>query len=316
MPNKGRVLFLCPEFFNYEKVIATALNKKFEHVDYVNLRSSNSYLKRNLFRYNKSISEEIIKCLKDHSYYAILIFKGENISENLIKKISLLHKRNIYLYNWDSIKNFDNTHLSKYCTKVFSFDPIDCKVFNLFYKELFLSKFIDLDQKYFKNKLLFIGTARNDRITILSQILSQSKSDLTYAVNLYFQSFFIYIIRLILNPSLIKIPNKFIYFKKISYANYLGKLKEVSYVLDVESNRQSGITIRSIEALCNGKILITTNPYALHSPLNTGENVHVIKRTDKAPLSKIAFDKRPKRKVLEKIIKTYHIDFWINEFFE
>ena len=316
MPNKRRVLFLCPEFFNYEKVMATALNKKFGQVDYVNLRSSNSYLKRNLFRYNKSISKKIIKCLKDNSYDAILIVKGENISETLIEKIALLHKKNVYLYNWDSIKNFDNTHLFKYCTKVFSFDPVDCKVFNLFYKEMFLSKFIDQDQKYFKNKLMFIGTARNDRITILSQILSQPKSDLTYVVNLYFQSFFIYIVRVILNPSLIKIPNKFIYFKKISYASYLDKLKEVSYVLDIESNRQSGLTPRSIEALCNGKILITTNPYALHSPLNTGENVHVIKRTDKDPLSKIAFDKRLKRKVLEKIIKTYHVDFWVNEFFE
>ena len=163
---------------------------------------------------------------------------------------------------------------------------------------------------------MFIGTARNDRITILSQILSQSSSELTYVFKVYFQSFFTYIIRVILNPSLIKIPNQFIIFKKISYASYLSKLKKVSYVLDIESDRQSGLTIRSIEALCNGKVLITTNPFALHSPLNTGDNIYVIQRTDKDPLSKIVFDIRPKRKISEKLIKSYRVDIWVNEFFE
>ena len=97
MPNKRRVLFLCPEFFNYEKVIATALKKKFEQVDFVNLRSSSSFLKRKLFPHSKSIREKILKCLNDHSYDAILIFKGENISETLMK-ISPFYIRGIFVY--------------------------------------------------------------------------------------------------------------------------------------------------------------------------------------------------------------------------
>ena len=118
-----------------------------------------------------------------------------------------------------------------------------------------------------------------------------------------------------MTPSLIFMPKGFIKFKKISYSKYLQSLRNVSYVVDIESENQSGLTIRSIEALCNGKILLTTNAFALKSPLNTGENIFLITRSDKDPLSKIALNKKPKLKIVPELVKKYHVDMWLKEFF-
>ena len=316
MLDEGRILFLSPAFFGYEKVITAALKKKFKQVDYIDLRGTTSYLTRKLGFSNKAISYSILEKLSKYSYDIIFIIKGENISEHLIKKISSIHKGDIRLYNWDSVKSFNNTHLFGYCSKVFSFDPLDCKSFCMVYKELFATELLNLEQLHFKNKLMFIGTARNDRIKILYKIFNRYGFNLDYVVNLYFQSIFVYLIRILLNPYLIKMPWDFIYFKKIPYDKYLRKLEQVSYVLDIESETQSGLTVRSIEALCNGKILLTTNTFALHTPLYTGENVLLINRTDKDPLSAIRLDKEIKAKVSPDLVQNYHVDIWLEDFFD
>lgn len=315
MQNKKNILFLAPEFFGYERIITLALKKIFKQVDYIDLRGNTLYLFRKLRLENKFVTERILKKLSKKSYDVIFIIKGENISEQLIKKISSFHNGEIYLYNWDSVKNYDNTHLFKYCTKVFSFDPVDCENLKVVYKELFVSKPMCLENRYFKDKLMFIGTARNDRIRILCKIWTQNRSNIECIFHLYFQGWFIYLIRIFMTPSLIFMPKKFIKFKKISYSKYLQSLRNVSYVVDIESENQSGLTIRSIEALCNGKILLTTNAFALKSPLNTGENIFLITRADKDPLSKIALSKKPKLEIVPELVKKYHVDMWLKEFF-
>ena len=163
---------------------------------------------------------------------------------------------------------------------------------------------------------MFIGTARNDRIKILYKIFVKNGCNLEYVFHLYFQHIFVYFLRVLMNPYLLTMPTSFCQLRKVPYETYLHKLEQVSYVLDIESSKQSGLTVRSIEALCNGKTLLTTNTFAFRSPLNTGENIYLVKRNGEDPLRGIAMDRKSNIKIDPELVKKYHIDFWLEQFFE
>ncbi|MFS1981825.1 hypothetical protein BCU36_022845 [Vibrio lentus] len=187
----------------------------------------------------------------DDSFISIdfLYSKIKSKNEGCAKTRNILLLRNI-------IKSNEKMHSiirSKSDIEVFSFDPGDCEKFNLRKYEQYCSGF-----KYLKDNrgvieskycLYFIGLDKG-RSIYLNRILEHTHS---YSSKIH----------LVFKPkSLYEKVLKFLGSKKFNYLSYkshLDNVLESDVVIDLVQDGQSGLTMRSLEALISGKKIITNN---------------------------------------------------------
>lgn len=274
MPNNidgKKVLFLCVQFFGYEKDIADALRKKGAEVTYYDERHKNTIFNKILIRYFKYLTKRIIanyyrniiKEIEKEAFDYLFVLKAEVVPLFFLRSFRELNPnaQNV-LYLWDSLKvNFVPKEIRDQFHKICTFDHNDA------YKEcfqlvpLFYSDRREPDEQCKNIDVSFIGTLRVDRWRIISRLKKQFPSDW----NLYFYVF---------------VPSKWAYwYNKLLYfkANDHIRIKDVSFsplsksdvtdvfcrsqiVVDIHHPSQFGLTMRSIEAIGAGARLITTNP--------------------------------------------------------
>jgi len=195
--------------------------------------------------------------------------RGENIDVELYTPF-IKSGTTLIMYQWDSIKNFDYTKLIPYFNKSFSFDPADCLKFSSL---SYFPMFHEIDNKEEQediNDLLIVASFAYwryktiDRFYKLSQkyqLTSFMKLRLPLKTYVKFYASGKYI-----NPKLLSIRH----IKKSTYTYFLAHSK---VIIDIPSPNQTGLTIRSLEAMAANKKLITTNKQivneSFYSPLNT-----------------------------------------------
>ena len=193
----------------------------------------------------------------------VLLINTEVIT---VKFIKILKANNIkvHLYLWDSIENkrvFLNYF--SFCNTISSFEPDDCKKYNLVYIPLFAedSFKMPLDLKSSrKNSIVFNATLHSRRakeISIIETNLLGTKFKLVKM--LYYHSKWLLIIKCFFKLDNIKVFNhvRFNFYPKSMIAsNYFN----AKFVLDIHHEGQCGLTSRTFEALRSGAYLITSNP--------------------------------------------------------
>lgn len=259
-----KIFLICPDFYDYKKIIIHALKKKGVHVTCINERPRRwvySFIKRILpmcfadffyyyyFFYYKNISQ--------YSDYDFILIRGEVLSERVLKKFRMLSQTKWVMYQWDSdlVCNFHDK--IKYFDCVKSFDPVDCQKFKIELLPLFYLN------KYEEFSLIpsfdigYVGSYNHDRYSKLKLILTKlEKNGLSYRIHFYI-SVFDYIKNKILGHN---ISLKHISFSKLSREDYVRLMSQSKAILDLENIKQTGLTMRTIETLASGRLLVTTNP--------------------------------------------------------
>jgi hypothetical protein len=318
-------LLISPKFFGYECVIQKSLEKLGYCVDFISDRPFNNSFLKAAYRlscrpFDYFVNEFYNKILNQKSktlYDIILVINGEALTPKIITILRRNYPTSKFIYyTWDSFVNKPRhclNSLSSY-DKVFSFDPIDANLFGMQYHALFFSDEIEstIDRKDICDiDLIFIGTGHSDRLSIIRSLQKTfSESDINFYLYIYLQGRWVYLLRKITNLSYLKSNISDFKFKALEQKEIKSLFRRSKVILDIQHTNQSGMTMRTLEALGARKKLITTNAFIANADFYDPENILIFDRKNFSNIDRSFFIK-PFKPISENIIKKYHIDNWI-----
>lgn len=315
----NRVLFIAPFFYNYEIKILSELKELGYLVDdvfysYNDIVEDNTQSELNLRKYHNEIQSLIV--LNEYSY--LFAIKGNVLISNHLTEFKTRNPNSDrILYNWDSIKNARlNENLLYHFDKIYSFDLQDVskyKRFKIIHKPLFYFNEFNLKPNH---KLLYdismIAMFNNDRYKLVKKIKNLYPSIklkiflFTDVTNLRGKLKFLF--------KKLKKPEINIISKPFSVSQVINILENTKIVLDVPHKLQSGLTIRTFEALALKKKMITTNNAIRKYDFFKPENIFVIEDDNLNGLKHFLSLKYVE--LDSQILEKYSIKSWLESFFK
>lgn len=325
-----RVLFISVKFFSLEKKIEECLINNGALVDYYDERPTNNSIVKAVIRFKKGLIEgrirkyylNILNNIASVDYDYLLVNKGESVPAFFLEEfIKINPKSKRIYYNWDSFKNnkYSLENL-KYFNCKFSFDPYDCKEYDLKFRPLF---FIDEFKKIRYSKrnkdfhLLSISTVHSDRYDITKKIKEWcEKKELKHYVFFYIQAFWYYIFRKLFDKNFKNVELKNISFKGLSFENICSLYESSKVILDINHLDQKGLTIRTFEAIGAEKKIITTNKEILKYSFYNPKNIIVIDRDDPSLGLRLDFFNDDYEPLPEDLYDSLSINGWLKSLFD
>lgn len=264
-----KCLLVAPTFYNYYQDIASSLEKqgytveyysdqyKFKKIDFV----LNKIIKsRAVNKQNKHI-KKLCKKIRHNTYDLLVVINGKLFSKQNIQSLlqSAIFKKKVY-YAWDSSKNFPNIkNFLVYFDRCLSFDLLDCEGERFIHLPLFFSK-------------TYVPRKKDiDVVAVMNLYPSKIKSFYSIYEKIPTTMSKFYFLRLKSKMQFTYFKRKDSLFKKIdtTYIKYSQLDRNQTYeifnrakaVIDISLEHQTGLTMRTFEALANGAKLITNNYY-------------------------------------------------------
>ena len=268
-----RILFIGTGFYQYDQYIQQELQRHGD-VSYINSKQSESShsLLFNICdrikctkRFWKLASKELqqkIESLGIEPFDLVFIIKGEYLTEEnilAIKRYSPCAKYILYL--WDAWVRHDNRDvLKKHFSNIYSFDVRDCQEYGFKLRPLFyINKVEPVKRGGDAYNISFVGGNHSGRIGFLKTVKRICLGhNLTYMFKLLVGRAEAINRKWILKD---RYSEDIITFDYIPYKDYLDILDHSIAVVDIPNPLQSGLTIRTIEALSRGAKVVTTNKY-------------------------------------------------------
>ena len=223
-------------------------------------------MKKNI-KENVSINDEICVLIYDHN-----VFGGEKTFLKYLKK----HFKNIKLaYIFTNIVNYTAAKEKKYLDKlnswydiVFAFDPKDAEKYNFEYSPLIYDAdnwYNKIDTESKDNLVFYVGQAK-DRLEVLLKSYERLKK---IGVKCDFH---------IANvpDGNKKYENEIVYNKFMSYNDAVNCIKKATCLIDIIQGDSTGLTIKTCEAVCYDKKLITTNKHVKEYPFYNPRYIRVM----------------------------------------
>jgi hypothetical protein len=289
-----KILLFSVSFFNYEKIIAERLKELGADVDFYDERPSNSIFVKGLIRLKRDLCKvqidkyykRILHEIKNKRYDYFLLIKGEVVPDFFIEELKALNPNIIMIYyNYDSFKNNPNARsILKYFDKKFSFDKKDAIEYKINFRPLFFSNEYEEIRNFQANsqfESMFIGTAHTDRYLISEKVKSWCDSNNFRSFAYYYSpSKYVFHFKRIFDKTFKKFDIKKISFLSLAHGEIIELYKKSKAVLDINHPFQTGLTMRTFEALGAGRKLITTNAQVMDYPFFDPENILVIDRNN------------------------------------
>lgn len=283
MDNSYKIILIAPKYFSYNIIIINALEKLGNKVDFLedknsgllyNLSRKSSFLKK---RYLAKYKKDVLDKLNSGDYQILIVIGGKTLDAEFWKYINRTYSFKKILYQWDSLKNFDYRDMIASFDVVKTFDSEDAKELDIPYLPLFYKKEVrvgtsqDLD-------MMFIGIWHSDRIDILNKIADYAmQNKLSYVFKVY-HPWYIYLYMVYVRKSLKK--SSFFIHTPISIVDTMNYYDRAKCIVDINHPGQSGLTMRTIEAIGKGKKLLTTNSFIKKEKFYDPQMIQVINRKD------------------------------------
>lgn len=246
---------------------------------------NDKYLIRNLFSNNNKIHRVLRKIwLKYNLPFKSIWFKkwiktAKEVdviivfdSGNSHYVINYLHdkypkKRLIFWYWNPQDRTIPITRIDRQKCEVWSFEPRDCKMYNLKYNtQFYFAENVKRSEYSISSPcvdVLFVGADKN-RKTLLNNI-AKSLNSLGF-------SYIFYLVRSSKNNTN---NGKIKYKKPLSYPQVLSYIKKSGTIIDIVDNDLSGMTLRPLEALFWKKKLITNQKDILKMDFYNSSNIFI-----------------------------------------
>lgn len=286
--NRKNILIICPVFHGYEKRIFSCIqhSMKYKHLYFIKdapLISEKYFLiLKNIFpKFGsgllKRANKRILKCVRNNNIDTLFIVKGRYVSDSTV---SLIQKEyptiRMVLYEWDSISNNPNAlKLLGIIRESYTFDFEDAQKFKGYnYHPLFYSfDQLPVPPKETKNiDFLFVGGFSLERMPLFIKIKTLCEEE---GWNFTFHLFVPYSVY-VKYKSIMHPYKRFISFKSLNYERYYSLIRKTKAVVDIVNSDQTGLTIRSIEALSQYCHLITTNRRIVEMNFYTESNITIV----------------------------------------
>lgn len=249
------------------------------------------------------------------NYDIVIVIRGEYLNCRAIESLKVAFKDAVFImYQWDFEKNLPllKSQVS-YFDAVYSFDKHDCKKFGFIHKPLFFNtlheRYSGVRKKYLFN---FVGTDHSDRNKVIKDFIQENDVGI--------DQFFLHLFRpkrsIVLNA--LKNP-KFLFNRDFSlYKHFpldeestITSMAESEIIVDITQPEQTGLTMRTLEALGLKRKLVTTNKDIVNYDFYHPNNIFLIDRNSlKVP--KYFIDSEYVE-LHESIYNKYHIDNWVKE---
>ncbi|WP_417270772.1 hypothetical protein [Celeribacter sp.] len=313
------LLFISPDTFGYYKVISEAIARKGFNPIWLNQLPDTSVLSRVFFRLTPNIARHIAipfflrELEKIDRVDHILIIKGEGVSEAVIAQMrARFPEAKIVFYLWDSLANVSGADRKiGLCDAAYSFDPVDCdKTEALEHLPLFHSKNVR-PATYKPGFAAFIGTLHSNRYQLIRELADEIAKVTRIAPFLYFYypNRMLFSLLKLMKTSFRKVRQSEVHFEPLDRDQFATINSEAEIVIDICHPKQSGLTMRSIEALGDGKKLITNNRTVRRYDFFRPENCYVIDGELGADFG--AFLNSPYHPPQDEVVAKYHIDAWL-----
>lgn len=319
-----RILFIALP--GYSQGIKKKMEDLGAKVDYFSDKPNEGFICKACGRFNikpyeyvlNKYYQGIISKVQVKEYDYIFTIRGEYTP---LKTINLLKttfpKAKIILYMWDSMCNNRavKSRLDAY-DKVYTFDRKDY----LEYKEkmdflplYYYDDCVPLNKaKQYKYDIAFIGTGLEDRIKIINKVKKQCKNmGKTIYTYIFLPHIIVYFYNKVMNKNYKGVSKKDIQFKKLPFEKVYEIYDTAKCIVDIESAKQSGLTMRTIEMIGLRKKLITTNKDIVNYDFYHENNVFVVDREDF--VLNEAFIEKPYYELDEKIYEKYSLSHWLLE---
>ena len=280
---KKNILLIMPKYFGYEEQIKKELERQganvwliYENQDEVNFFYRWVYVYAP--RYKSTLMDNyyrrrILK-IKEHIDICFII-RGASLTKYVLSWLKNRFKNiKLIMYQWDSVANNPNAILiSKFCSKNYTFDPIDAKKYNWYYRPLFYFDETNLfDRKY---DFTFIGSVHSQRLN-LARIILDKYSSLNNFVYLY-SNIFHYIKQKYIkrNQDFVISLKKNVHFSSLSLVKTNKKFADSKVIIDYTHPNQRGYTMRTIESLGHHCKLLTNNKQIVNADFYDSNNIFI-----------------------------------------
>jgi hypothetical protein len=319
------ILFIAPKFFNYETDIADAMRDQGAKVDFIPDRPFDSVFLKTLTRLRR---KWVVKFTTKHyltltdrfsrsSYDYVFVVGGEGLSSQYLATVKLKYPTaRFIMYNWDSFLNRSNLEDNlPYFDKSLTFDKKDADRLGLIYRPLFFSpRFKPNSNSTLIYDLSFAGTAHSDRYAIVKKFKGLLPAHFNFCYFLYLQAEWVYWIYRMYNPAFHRAKKSEISFSPMSKAQIAEMFDKSKVVLDIESPKQNGLTMRTFETLGSEKKLITSNATVLETDFFDPNNVYYFDRKN-IVCPPLEFFTTPYQKLPSSIYNRYSIRGWLEDIF-
>ena len=318
-----RILFIALP--GYSKGMKEKMEDMGAEVIHINDKPKDTFLGKALGRLGLGFYENIINDyyaaelskIREKNFDYILIIRGEYTPKDSLERMrSYFPTAKMVLYMWDSLVNNKFIRAKwEYYDKVYTFDRIDylnhkesIDFLPLFYYEDYLPK--DTGGKEYKYDLSFIGTGHEDRVKIVKalalQLENKQRNVFSY---FFFPHKLVYYLNKIKNPHFKYVRMEDVEFKQLPFEKLYEIYSQSKCVVDIESSKQNGLTMRTIEMIGLEKKLITTNKDIVHYDFFNPANIMILDRND--PVIDLEFIDKPYIPLDEKIRTKYSLHDWI-----
>lgn len=320
----GDFLLMSPMFFGYEKEIRNELERQLGFdVLYFDVRPKNDFLTKLVMRFGATFliknkvekhQDMIIEEIRQKKISTMLIINPEGIGNDFFERIKKIgHDVKVILYLWDSV---DNKPLIKPILgnfqRIFSFDGHDCQKYGFIFLPLFFSSSYNLKNRSSEPEIdiAFIGTVHSQRMNVIKKVENLSAlRGLVFYKFLYIQSWIVFVARRIADKNF-KGTSKFTFnFSPLTSKEIQDVYANTKAILDIEHDKQKGLTMRTFETLGAGIKLITTNKNIKDYDFYCVQNILVIDKND--VVIDPDFLSTPFKDYPENIIGKYSISSWV-----
>ena len=318
----------CGSFFGYEQRIADAIRNIGYEVDLRDERPNSGFIAKTCIRYNiglyrpltKRYYQQIIQETSDISYDYVLVVKGEAVNEEVICLLREAHpEAKFVLYLWDSVANIPDCEkkIGLY-DRVLTFDPQDAEQYGLIHRPLFFGKEYEstpTENQQFEYDFSFIGTAHTCRPRIVGELgKNRQEQGRKYFAFLYLPHPLVFMYNKVLNRDYAPVRKADISFSPMNAAEIKDVYNRSKCILDVEHQKQRGLTMRTIELVGMQKKIITTNTMVKKYDFYNPANICVIDRQN--PVVEESFWDREYEPVPQEILDRYSIRAFVREIFD
>ncbi|WLC80090.1 hypothetical protein [Clostridium estertheticum] len=324
MMNNKKVLYIGTPIFNYHEKIVSEFEKQGYFVDYYNDRPSESSFVKGIIKIKKSLMSSLIQRYfdkimsetKEKKYDLVFIINCKVFTPVMIKQLRESQKSaRFVLYMWDSLTLYPNSKkLIPIFDKSYSFDLDDCdSVDNLYFMPLFYCKeYEELGKENAQEKeydIVSVCTAHPNRYKTMNELFPKLESKGIRVFSYMFLNKLQYVYNKMFVPEFKGTKSGKFKFIPLSEQENIDVLKKSNTVFDMQHNKQSGLTMRTIETLGAKRKMITTNTNIKKYDFYNENNIFIM---DKYSLEEIEqFIKHKYEPIGEDIYTKYSLHRWI-----
>ena len=316
-------LLISPTFFGIEHEISAELQRRGYRVDLLPDRPFESPLLKAAGRLSRSwMLRRADRFFGGHlarpgrpDYQLVLVIVGEGLSPGMLRSLrAALPRAHFVLYMWDSLTGRKSGVAANlpFFDKCLTFDPSDAKHFGIPLRPLFYTPQFDLPERLDPAYALsFVGTIHSDRYEVISRVARQLGTDRRSYWYLYLQAPWVYALYRTVRPSFWSTHMADFRFKALPRDEVTRVFLDSRSVLDIEHPMQTGLTLRTFEALGARKKIITTNQRVRDYDFFDARNVCIIDR-DRPLLDKDFLDS-PYAELSPAIRRRYSMAGWADD---